>query len=271
MLQQRVLSAAILLPIVLGLTYLGGWAFFSLVFAAALLAGYEFYRLLASRGHHPATALGLTMIAGFVVAGLQAEGRLARPVLAIGLILSLLWQLGRPSSQRSLSDWAFTVAGSVYVGWLASFLVSVRDLPDGLGWTLVIFVGSWVNDSAAYLTGVYLAGRYLSRHPFSPSVSPKKTWEGAVAGWLTCTIAIAALAVRLNAPLLPGIGLGLAVGVLGTMGDLGVSFIKRQVGVKDSSSLIPGHGGVLDRMDSLLFVGALVYYFVMWFTGSARP
>ncbi len=264
MLRQRVSSAIVLLPIVLGAAYLGGWIFFAVVLAATLLAGYEFYTLLASQGHRPAYVLGLALMAGFVVAALPTDRQLARPILAAGAAISLLWQLARSPSQRSLTDWALTLTGAVYIGWMAGFLVSVRALPDGLGWLLVILLGTWANDSAAYLTGVYLAGNHLGRHLFAPTVSPKKTWEGSVAGWLASTVATAALATFLGASLLPSIGLGIAIGVLGTMGDLSVSVIKRQTGVKDSSDLIPGHGGMLDRVDSLLFVSVIVYYFVVW-------
>lgn len=265
MLRQRLISALVLLPVVLGATYLGGWYFFAVVLVATLLAGYEFCALLIGQGHHPARLLGLAMMAGFVVAAMPVGDHLERPILAAGLLVAMLWQLARPAPQRSLTDWAFTLAGAVYVGWLASFMVSVRQLPDGLGWMLIILLGTWASDTAAYATGVYLAGTYLGRHLFAPSVSPKKTWEGSVAGWLACTAVTAILATFFNAPLLPSIGLGVAIGVLGTLGDLSVSVIKRQVGAKDSSSLIPGHGGMLDRVDSLLFVSVIVYYFVVWF------
>ncbi|MBS1252660.1 MAG: Phosphatidate cytidylyltransferase [Anaerolineales bacterium] len=264
MLRQRVVSALVLLPIVLGTTYLGGWYFFSLVFIVTLLAGFEFYRLLGDQGHHPARILGLIMMGGFVIAAMPLSRHLGRPALAAGIILSLLWQIARAPAQRSLNDWALTIAGAVYVGWLASFLVSVRELPDGLGWILIILLGTWASDSAAYATGVYLAGNYLGRHLFAPTVSPKKTWEGSVAGWLVCIVVTAVLATYLGAPLLPSIGLGATVGVLGTMGDLSVSVIKRQAGAKDSGNLIPGHGGMLDRVDGLLFVSVIVYYFVVW-------
>lgn len=268
MLRQRVTSAIVLLPIVLAATYLGGWFFFAVVFIATLLAGHEFYDLLADHGHHPASVLGLTLMAGFVIAAPPLSQHLARPILAAGLILSMLWQMSRSPLKRSLSDWALTVAGAVYIGWLAGYMVSVRDLPDGLGWILVILLGTWTNDGVAYVTGVYLAGRYLGRHHFAPTISPKKTWEGSVAGWLACTVVTTMLATFFGAPLLPSIALGIAIGVFGTMGDLGVSVIKRQTGVKDSSDLIPGHGGMLDRVDSLLFVGAIVYYFVVWIVQS---
>ncbi len=265
MLQQRILSATVLLPIVLGLTYLGGWAFFGLIFVVTLLAGYEFYTLLELRGYNPAPVLGLTLMAGLVLAAALPDAAVSRLVLAAGIIGSLLWQITRSPLRRSLADWALTVAGAVYIAWLAGFMISVRDLPDGLGWMLVILLGTWANDSAAYVTGVYLAGRYLGRHAFSPTVSPKKTWEGSVAGWLACTLVTTLLATFLGGPIAGSIVLGLVLGIMGTMGDLAVSVIKRQVGVKDSGNLIPGHGGMLDRVDSLLFVSVIVYYFVLWF------
>jgi phosphatidate cytidylyltransferase len=269
MLRQRVFSAILLLPIIIGAIYLGDWVFVVVVFVMTLLAGHEFYNLLTKGGYAPSPRLGLLMIAGLIIAATQPTLHLDRPVLAIGLFLSVLWQIRRSPLRRSLTDWALTIAGVVYIGWLMSFMILVRGLPNGLGWTWVIFLGIWFNDSAAYLTGVYLAGRYLGRHPFSPTVSPNKTWEGSVAGWLVCTLTTTLLAASLAAPLLPSIGLGLAIGILGTIGDLSVSLIKRQIGVKDSSNLIPGHGGILDRVDSLLFVSVTVYHFAIWFTGAA--
>lgn len=265
MLQQRVLSTIVLVPVVLGLTYLGGWPFFTLILAAILLAGYEFYALLDHRGYHPSFVLGLTLMAGLALAAARPNAYPGRLVLAAGVIVSLLWQIARSPGRRSLSDWALTVAGAVYIAGLAGFMISVRDLANGFGWMTVILLGAWASDSAAYVTGVYLAGRYLGRHAFAPTVSPKKTWEGSVAGWLVCTLVTAMLATFLGAPLLPSIVLGIATGLLGTMGDLAVSVVKRQVGAKDSSHLIPGHGGMLDRVDSLLFVSVVVYYFVLWF------
>lgn len=264
MLRQRVLSALVLLPIVVAATVAGGWWFFGLVFTVTLLAAYEYYKLLAGHGHHPAQVLGIATIGGLLLATKSNFGELGRGILAAATIMSLLWQIYRSPLHRSVTDWALTLAGAVYIGWLAGFLISVRDMPGGQGWIWIILLGSWTNDSAAYLTGVYLAGRYLGRHPFAPTVSPKKTWEGSVAGWIACTALTPLLAGFLGVPVLAGIVLGAVVGILGTMGDLAVSVLKRQVGVKDSGALIPGHGGMLDRVDGLLFVSVVVYYFVIW-------
>lgn len=264
MLRQRVVSAIILLPVVVLATHWGGWAFTALVAAAASLAGYELYALLRRGGYQPSLAIGLGLILALTLAATRPEWSLSRPLLGAGLVLSLLWQLARPAHQRSLTDWALTVAGSVYIGWLAGFLVLVRGLPQGEGWAFLVLLATWVNDSAGYLAGVYLAGRVLGRHAFSPTVSPKKTWEGSVAGWVLCALVTAGIARFLGVPWLPALGLGGTLGVMATMGDLAVSFIKRQVGAKDSGHLIPGHGGMLDRIDSLLFVSPAVYVFAAW-------
>ncbi len=269
MLQQRILSAAVLVPVVILATYRGGWVFIAIVTTAALLAGYEFYTLAVRGGYRPSFVIGLGLILALTLAAARPELGLARPVLGIGLILSLIWQLARPATNRSLVDWALTIGGSVYIGWLAGFLVLVRDLPQGMGWAFVVLVGTWVNDSGGYLAGVYLAGRVLDRHLFSPTVSPKKTWEGSVAGWALCTIVTAVMAYFLGTPWPLAIGLGITLGVMATLGDLAVSFIKRQVGTKDSGHLIPGHGGMLDRVDSLLFAAAVVYIFVTWLVPPA--
>ena len=264
MLRQRVLSAIVLLPVVVLATHWGGWPFAALVTLAALLAGYELWALLKGGGYHPSRLIGLGFIVALTLTATWPDGALIRPVLGAGLVLSLLWQLARPAPQRSLTDWALTVAGSVYLGWLAGFLVLVRGLPQGEGWAFLALLAAWVNDSAGYLAGVYLAGRVLGRHAFSPTVSPKKTWEGSVAGWVLCALVTAGITHFLGVSWLPALGLGAVLGVMATMGDLAVSFIKRQVGAKDSGHLIPGHGGMLDRIDSLLFVSPVVYVFAVW-------
>jgi len=269
MLLQRVLSAIVLLPVVVLATHWGGWAFATLVTVAALLAGYELYALLKRGGYNPSLVLVLGLILALTLSASRPEWNLGRPALGAGLILSLIWQIARPAARRSLADWALTVAGGVYIGWLAGFLPLVRSLPQGEGWAFLVLLATWVNDSAGYLAGVYLAGRVLGRHAFSPTVSPKKTWEGSVAGWILCALVTAVMVRFLGTISWPSaLGLGIALGVMATMGDLAVSFIKRQVGAKDSGDLIPGHGGMLDRIDSLLFVSAVVYLFAVWIAPS---
>ena len=177
-------------------------------------------------------------------------------------IVELDWQLFRKDTATPTVDWALTVAGALYLGWMASHFISLRDAPRGFEWMVLTLLSTWGAD-----TGAYFIGLSLGRHKFFPRLSPKKTWEGTIGGWF-CGVAVT-LSIGL------GIGLGFAHSlVLGALvstflpfGDLAVSMMKRQVGVKDTSGLIPGHGGMLDRIDSLLFAVVVVYYYVRWVVG----
>ncbi len=276
MLRQRILSAVLLLPLVLIATYLGGAWFFALVALAALVAGYEFALITRHAGYAPSLPLLLGMIALLFVSiispfpkgSLAGSGQGFREgttlgltwlALAVSLVLTFAWQVFLPDEHRSLLNWALTLGGGLYLGILAGHLVLLRDLPDGLGWTLWMFLGTWANDS-----GAYLAGKSLGRHKFSPRLSPHKTWEGSVGGWLSALVVSLAVGAVLRTPAWQAALLGIVLGPMATLGDLSVSFLKRQTGVKDTGNVIPGHGGILDRLDSLLFSAVAVYYWVIW-------
>lgn len=181
----------------------------------------------------------------------------------IVVVCAFLDQIVRPPQRRSVPAWALAVAVPIYVGGMASYLIQLRDLAFGPGLVLFTFVLVWTNDSAAYF-----GGRAFGRHPLAPALSPKKTWEGLLAGTIgTVAVALAIvwaaaemgpLAVAVPSPWVV-VAVALAVSVAGPLGDLSHSFIKRQFGAKDSSHLIPGHGGVWDRIDSLLFAAPVVY------------
>jgi len=149
------------------------------------------------------------------------------------------------------------------VGWLASYLVSLRRIPDGEWWVLLALPTTWLSDSAAYFVG-----RAFGRHKMAPRLSPKKTWEGYLAGVLGGALGGGTLGLALGlvagaSSLVTGAHgavLGTAIGLLSPLGDLGISMIKREVAVKDTGNLIPGHGGALDRIDSLLWAGVLAFY-----------
>lgn len=262
MLSQRVLSAVIMLPIVLVATYVGGPWFFALVAVAALGAGYEYLLLLRRGGYAVNWALTLALIAQFLVDALYPNARIAGGGLALIGMALMTWQVLAGNAPGSLASWALNLAGAVYVGWSASHFVSLRALDRGLYWLILAFAITWICDS-----GAYFVGRARGKTPFFPKISPKKTREGAIGG------AISGVLTGLVGGLLMGLPWyhGLALGVLGTLGstfgDLSESVIKRQIGVKDSSHLIPGHGGVLDRVDSLLFNVVIVYYYAYWMLG----
>ena len=250
---QRVLTALIGATVVVAAVTLGGWAFAALVTAAALAAQVELYRLLAGAGTRPLVGFGLVFGA---VAVLWPWVPGVGLVLAAGL-LALLPAVLFLRRETPLLDAAGTVFGVFYPAGLASSLLVLRlsDAPwlgsDGAFWlTLTVLFCVWGADSFAYL-----AGRAFGRTPLFDRVSPKKTWEGAVGG-MAGAFALAAgfkLAVVGGVLSWPDVlAIAVACGVLSPFGDLAESLFKRSVGVKDSASWLPGHGGLLDRIDATI-------------------
>jgi phosphatidate cytidylyltransferase len=172
---------------------------------------------------------------------------------------ALVWQLFQSSRPAPTADWALTVVGGLYVGWMGGHLVALRDVPDGIHWLLLPLSITWLAD-----TGAYFIGSTWGRRKLAPRISPGKTWEGTFGGWLTGVVAGGLLAGLLGLGIVHGLALGALIGFASPLGDLGISMIKRQVGAKDSSHLIPGHGGMLDRIDSILFTIVIGYYYVQW-------
>ena len=183
-------------------------------------------------------------------------------LLTIALVASLASLLVRPWSERALVEWALSLGLALYLGGFMLYYISLRDFPSlwpGF-WVMSLLVLSWVCDSSAFFVG-----RAIGRTPLAPNVSPKKSLEGAIAGLIAPTVVgfIAALPLHLTPLLGAGYGLVIAVGTI--VGDLIESLIKRQTGVKDSGVLIPGHGGLLDRMDSLLLCAPLAVLYLRAF------
>lgn len=166
---------------------------------------------------------------------------------------------------RAATAFSLTVTGIAYLGWIGSYLISLRQLPQGLWWVLTVLPVTWIMDTSAMLVG-----RRFGRHLMVPRLSPRKTWEGYLGGITGAVIGGALLGWlwSLASPELSyarGALLGLVLGILTPLGDLGESMIKRQVGAKDSSNILPGHGGIFDRMDTWLWAGVIGYYMVLAF------
>jgi phosphatidate cytidylyltransferase len=273
MLPERVIIALVLLPFVFWAIAAGGWLFSVAVAIALSLAGVEFAAMFRSRGHRPAAPL---LIAGIVllVAGRFLYGFAYAPVmLTFLLLLSVIWhvvdyELGAPTSG---TDWALTIAGMIYLGWIGAYLISLRELPGGEWWLLIALPSVWIADMAAYFLG-----RAFGRHKLAPRLSPKKTWEGYLSGILAGGLSAWALGAlwRIAAGASAGLSvgraavLGVILGALAPFGDLGISMVKRELNVKDSGSLLPGHGGALDRIDSWLWGGALGFYIINLMIGG---
>ncbi len=259
MLLQRVLSAVVLIPIVLGLAYLGGPGFAALVAVAAILAGYEFYHIMRNAGHQPSYLGGLVLITLFLLDAYYPGHGIWRWGAAAVVALSMVWQMLQTDTKGFLVNWALMLAGALYVGGLFAHMISLRNLPRGLEWLMLAFLATWTCDTAAYMVGTW-----WGRHSFFAHISPRKTWEGALGGGLVSVLATTIASRWMGLPTWQGLALGALLFLGATFGDLAESLVKRQVGVKDSSALIPGHGGMLDRIDSLLFVGTIMYYFILW-------
>ena len=238
-----------------------------------LLASFEFYRLVAVARVPPLTYFGIIWDLLLILSqdsNLLAtldpylDPSLPTPLLLItAVLLPPIWFLTRGQTESLFSRWAWTVAGILYTGWLLSYLVALRGLEDGRNWVFLAFSVTFASDSAAFFIG-----RAWGRYRLAPNISPGKTWEGAGGGILAAIIMclLFTLPTPLSLPLSTGqaILLGLLVSLFGQLGDLAESMFKRHMGVKDSSRLIPGHGGLLDRMDSVVLAGIMVYYYVVW-------
>ena len=270
MLRQRLLSVAVLVPVAAGAVYLGGLWFFALVALAAGLAGREFFGMMAAGGYRPSLPFGLALIFLLLLEARRPCGLWGRFCLALIVIGSLLWHLAHPplhpptgggtgGRQNPALDWALTLAGGLYLGWLSAHFIYLREMPNGAWWAVFTFATAWLGDA-----GAYFVGRRWGRHHLSPRLSPGKTWEGAIAGAL-CTLAAAFLfGPFLGLSLLHRAILGLAVAAVSPFGDLAVSMFKRQAKIKDSGGIIPGHGGMLDRIDTVLFAVVVVYYYLVF-------
>ena len=283
---RRLLSAALGVPLLVAAVVVDSLLFAAVVALAAGLGAWEFYRLARRGGARPLSRMGVVFV---VLLALTPEivrrvglsfGPTPLAVLGWVLPLSVMLTLAAytlpwnhpgskeaksaPAANSGLSqaatDWAWTLAGILYLGLLLSYWVSLR-LADPRGYlVLVALFATFAADTFAFFVG-----RLWGRRHLAPQISPGKTWEGAGGGWVAAVAAAALLgpwlAPQLLTPLTGGI-LGGLVGVVGPVGDLAESLIKRSVGAKDSGAIIPGHGGILDRLDSLLFTGPVVYFYV---------
>ncbi len=273
---QRWLTALIVMPIVLVFAGIGGWAAFIAVAFVVTTTMLELHSMLSHAGYRPIIWLSFALSFLFLVAAMFPG---QRPViLEVGWSCALLLSFPCFFLRKDLSgvvvDWALTLAVPLYLGWSMSFFLLLRGytlpailfpnspwlvLPRSCWWLLVTLLGVWGFDSAAFFTG-----RYLGRHKLAPHISPGKTWEG-VAGGMVLSILAALLftVVPLGLPWYLAVLLGILVGTAAVVGDLGESLIKRQTHVKDSGQIMPGHGGLLDRIDSLLLAVVVVYLFTL--------
>ncbi len=262
MLAQRVASAAVGVPAILLLIYAGGIWYTAAVAAALAVATVEFQH--ARRDWLDPVCI----LTGALVAGIAAGARAGTGVWAAWLIaaavIAPLAAMARPSDPEDdpRVDALWTLGGVTYVGFLGSFIVLLRYIDfDARSWVYLTVLSTFAVD-----TGAYFTGRAIGRHKLAPTISPKKTVEGLVGGYMAGFAAVVLLGYLFDLGVAPAkmAALGLLLPGVAAVGDLAESAIKRLAGIKDASELIPGHGGVLDRLDSILFTFALVYLFTQW-------
>lgn len=270
MLGQRLLVTVVFLPIGIALIMLGDWWYGSLVAIVLARAAWEYARLFRSGGTQPSTWILVFGVVAITAARFLFEFEQDGWLLALLAMLALtvhLFAFERGRDQAG-TDFAATLSGIFYLGILGSFLVLVRALPTGQWWVMLTFFAVWLADTSAYLVGTP-----LGKHRLAPRLSPKKSWEGYVAGVLFSTALTPAFLLLFRQFGLPNenafsLGnaalLGLVIGIFPTLGDLGESMIKRQMKVKDASHLLPGHGGILDRIDSWLWAFPIGYYMILF-------
>ncbi len=261
MLRTRILTAIVMIPLVIGALALGGPVFLVAIGAVLSLGVWEFSTLMGRGGHASWLPAAVAMVWVILLDTQFPSHEVITPGLAAILLVSLLWAMRRfgQNDPDPVGSWALTILGAVYLGWMGSHFVRLRDLEDGLWWSLTAYGSTWLADS-----GAYFVGRAWGRRKLAPRLSPGKTWEGSVGGLIVGTLSTALLAALFGVGVWHGVVLGVLVAVISPIGDLGISMIKRQVGAKDSSGLIPGHGGVLDKIDTLLVSVTIATYYVIW-------
>ncbi|GHO43093.1 phosphatidate cytidylyltransferase [Ktedonospora formicarum] len=271
---QRLLTAFVLIPVVLVVVWFGGWASFAATLILLVLGAYELHTMLQRAGYRPMLWLSLGWGLLFQIAVLFPAQRavLLEAGLGVVLLVSFPVLFARKNLDGSIIDWALTLTTSLYIGVPTSLLLLLRGfgagvvqltpslvvtLPHGAWWTLATLLGVWGFDSAAFFTG-----RLVGRHKLAPRISPAKSWEGAAGGLVFSIIAsLLCTVLPLGLPWYLAVLLGILIGIAATFGDLSESLIKRQMHVKDSGQIVPGHGGALDRIDSLLFAVIVVSMF----------
>ena len=264
MLKKRVIIAICGIPLLVVAVWFDQplpW-FTILVAIWGLLAAFEFYKMVSIAKVPPLTYFGLIWALLFILSPHFGYVTITPLLLTSAVILPLIWFIYRPQKD-AFASWAWTIAGILYLGWLLSHFVALRGLDLGRNWVFLAMFATFASDTTAFFIG-----RKFGRHKLAPNISPSKTWEGAIAGVFGAIVIslLFTIPMPLGLPLNYGqaILLGLLVSIFGQFGDLMESLLKRNMGAKDSSQLLPGHGGFLDRIDSVVFAGVVVYYYAIW-------
>jgi phosphatidate cytidylyltransferase len=276
---KRAVISAIGVPAVAAFVWFGDPWFTIFGVCWGVMAAREFYNILkGSKALQPLTYFGLLWVALFIASPhydllpSRINVLLSLPFLLVtAVVVPLVISLGRRDKENAFANWAWTAGGILYIGFLLRYMVELRMADEGRGWVALAILGTFASDITAYL-----AGRAFGKHKMAPYISPNKTWEGAAGGVLGAVI-VSLIVVNLfsltssGGPMGYGYAviLGIVISAAGQTGDMVKSLFKRNMAVKDSSNAIPGHGGFLDRMDSMAFAGVAAYYLWYFLTWGA--
>jgi phosphatidate cytidylyltransferase len=258
---SRLLVAVSLMPVALGAAYVGGWWLFALVAVAALVSLHEYW--LLARAHAPLA------LAGYIGAALALVGAQLSGIewlfggLLTTLALAFVLKLISEARQAPTVAISATLLGATWIGGGLSMFILIRAIPhDGRQALITLLVAVWAGDTLAYV-----AGRLLGRHKMAPGTSPGKTWEGFAFGTAATVFVVFVALYKSDFLTIPqSIGLGVVIAVAAPLGDLFESLLKRDAGVKDSGSLLGGHGGMLDRLDAFFFAAPAAYFAILALT-----
>ena len=264
----RIIVALLAIPFLLGLSYWGGIPFLIFSLVIGLVSFYEFSTMVENKSIYPCYLVGFLSVA-LIILNTYFHLFPFEPFLLVVLLILLLIELFR-NKESAINNISSTLLGILYTGLFSASIIGIRefyvDTPlsysNGGFIIITIFITLWMTDSAAYFIG-----SAIGKHKLFPRVSPNKSWEGAIAGFVFAIITLVVLKMILLDFLnwMDIIAFGIIIGIFGQVGDLIESLIKRDAGVKDSSNLIPGHGGIFDRFDSLLFSAPILYLYMIYF------
>lgn len=260
MLSQRLFTAAIGIPLVGLIIWLGSYWFIVTVAVIAILGTWEFHKLASPMFTIPPVPMSLVIVIGLILSGKWSDQHLLMAV-GIAVVATLTWHIVQRIYTKCYSFHLFSLAGPFFIGVPLSLAVLVRDTADGRDWLLAAILITFSIDTAAYSVG-----RLIGSRKIAPRISPGKTWEGAAGALIAGVGAAIGLTVILELPIETWLAsiFGVVLVIAAILGDLTESWFKRVVGAKDSSTLIPGHGGILDRTDSVIATLATTYFWVMW-------
>lgn len=266
MLVQRILTVVIAAPFLIGVVVCPvPFVFKSFVAVCLFFALWEFFTIVGQKGMDRLLVAGLGLV--HILYLLFCPEKFSSSLMEITLLLFVLFAYycltPKPNLEGVAQKISLSFFGIIYIGTFGSYVGLLRELPYGIFWVFALLAMTWLNDTFAYFVG-----HRFGKHRLAPLISPGKTWEGLVGGYVGSFLGFLIFWIIFKNPvaLRQGFFLTLLVGSFGPLGDLSESLFKRSFGVKDSGNLIPGHGGMLDRIDALLFTAPVVYFYVSFFS-----